>query len=76
MGSDIEKDKGNFNLLWLDSNVNNSENSLYQKIIKKNPHIKLLTFIDTIACINQIKEINFEKTVIIISGSLSREFFI
>ena len=76
MGSDIEKDKGNFNLLWLDSNVNNSENSLYQKIIKKNPHIKLLTFIDTIACINQLKEINFEKTVIIISGSLSREFFI
>ena len=64
------------NLIWLDHNINNEENSAYQKNILKLKKYKFFPFSQVKDCIEKLKALKFEKTYIIISGSLSREFFI
>lgn len=63
------------NILWLDINVNNYENTEYQKIIKKAPQISLYTFTNLDECIQKLIQIKYEKTYILVSGSLSSKFF-
>ena len=63
-------------IFWLDSNVNNQENTKYQKIIKAYKNTALYTFTDINICISNLMKIKFMKTYIMISGSLSQEFFI
>ena len=66
------------NLLWVDANMNTEENKFYQNMIKKIKPITLFTFTDINDCINKLfeKELkDFEKTFIMVSGSLSSEFF-
>lgn len=73
MGSKSSKNKEN--VLWLDFNVNNEENSKYQDIIIKMNKFYLFVFTETKKCLLILKEIRFIKTYIIISGSKSEEFF-
>ena len=70
------QDYQNCNLLWLDKNVNNCENIYYQDLIKKITKIKFSPFIEINDCINKLKKIEFEKTFVLVSGSLSNDFFI
>jgi len=65
----------NSNLIWLDSNVNNSENTIYQNLIKKISQIKFYTFTEINKCIQKLTKINFEKTFVLVSGTLSKKFF-
>ena len=66
----------NENILWLDKNVNNLENSFYQSLIMEKNTFKLSTFTEIKECISKLKQIKFEKTYILLSGSISKEFFI
>ena len=65
----------NSTLLWLDSNVNNSENTQYQNLIKKVSKIKFYAFTKINDCIQKLITIKYEKTFILVSGSLSNKFF-
>ena len=71
-----EKPKQKIHAFWLDKNVNNNENSFYQELIIKMEKFELKTYEITKKLISELKKINFEKTYIIISGSISQEFFI
>mgnify|MGYP002626620546 CR=1 FL=1 len=62
-------------IIWIDKNVNNKENKSYQKTIENEDKIKLKCFEEINKGIEYIKEINFQKTIIIISGSFYKEFF-
>ena len=62
-------------IIWIDKNVNNNENISYQKTIEKEDEIKLKCFEEINQGIECIKEIKFQKTIIIISGSFYKEFF-
>ena len=62
------------NIIWLDSEVNNDENLNYQELIKKINQIDLFPYTETNDCINKLKEINYKKTFVIISGSKLDEF--
>ena len=64
------------NLIWLDPNVYNSENNLYQDSLKELNKFKLFTYTQTKDCLSRLKTIYFQKTFIIMSGSISQEFFI
>ena len=66
----------NENILWLDKNVNNWENSFYQSLIMEKNTFKLSTFTEIKDCISKLKQIKFEKTYILLSGSISKDFFI
>ena len=66
----------NENILWLDKNVNNLENSFYQSLIMEKNTFKLSTFTEIKDCISKLKQIKFEKTYILLSGSISKDFFI
>ena len=66
------------NLLWVDAKMNNIENKYYQNMINKIKAIKLFTFTNINDCINKLLEKDFKKfkkTFIMVSGSLSSEFF-
>ena len=63
----------NENLIWLDPNVNNPENLYYQKEIKELNKFHLFFYTKTQECLEKLKEIKFQKTYILISGSLSKE---
>ena len=63
------------NLLWLDAKVYNKENIDYQDLIKQIKNIKFFPFTETKSCIEKIKEIRYQKTFIIVSGSLLNEFY-
>jgi hypothetical protein len=64
------------NLLWLDPKINNDENREYQRIIKRIRKITFYPFDDIKLCIDKLKQIKFEKTFVLVSGSLSDDFFI
>ena len=64
--------KLNSNLIWIDKNIYNQENTEYQNEFKK--EFKLFPYTNVKDGINKLKEINFEETFLIISGSLYPEF--
>ena len=53
----------NENILWLDKNVNNLENSFYQSLIMEKNTFKLSTFTEIKDCISKLKQIKFEKHI-------------
>ena len=63
------------NILWLDKYVNEGENIDHQNKLKKIKQAKLFLFTNINDCIIKLKEIKFVKTFIIVSGSLSLDFF-
>ena len=73
MGNKIEKEKNkdeyNPILVWIDQNVNNEENSIYKKQINEIlQNIKIYSFEKVSNAITRLKEIKFNKTLIICSG--------
>jgi hypothetical protein len=55
--------------------VNNSENTEYQNLIKKISKIKFYAFTKINDCIQKLITIKYEKTFVLVSGSLSNKFF-
>ena len=63
------------NLIWLDKNVNNHENKIYQAAIKEMDIFELFIYTEVKDSLSKLTEINFTKTYILISGSLSQKYF-
>ena len=62
------------NVIWIDSNIDNAENSKYRKELESFGYLKLICFKDTNEAIDYLKTIQFIETKIIISGKLYIEF--
>ena len=75
MGNRQESSKNKVNILWLDANVNNPPNDEYQNEFKKIEGVEFNPFTETNDCIEIIKKIRYEKTFIIISGSILKDFY-
>jgi hypothetical protein len=63
------------NVLWLDTNYDNIENSKYLKKLESNENLKINCFKEADEGIEYIKKINFEETYIIISGRLYSQYY-
>ena len=65
----------NYDYIWIDSNINNEENSEYSKdLIKQYPKIALFTQVEE--ALNFFKKIKFSITFIIVSGSLFQSLYL
>jgi len=62
------------NVIWIDPNIKNEENSEYKKKLEKIGNIKLKCFETVKEAINHLKKIKFQETKIIISGKVYIEF--
>ena len=62
------------NLLWIDANIDNTENTKYMAELETIKTLNLKVFKKVNEAINYIKSINFQDTKIIVSGSLYSEF--
>ena len=62
-------------ILWLDPNINNSQNIKYQNEFNKINNINFIPFTETRKCIESIQIIRYEKTFIIISGEIVKDFY-
>lgn len=62
------------NVIWVDANVDNCENTSYKEEMKSMEDIKLKWFKDPSQAIDYLKQIKFEETKIIISWRLYAEF--
>ena len=62
------------NLIWIDTNIDNKENSEYKQILTSINSIRLKTFKNIELAIKFMKEIEYQETKIIISGRLYAEF--
>ena len=58
------------NILWVDSNVDSEENISYIEELKSLGYYKIRSFKEIDESIEYIKTIEFEETIIIVSGSL------
>jgi len=62
------------NVIWIDPNIKNEENSEYKEKLEKIGNIKLKCFETVKEAINHLKKIKFQETKIIISGKVYIEF--
>ena len=62
------------NVLWIDGNIENEENSIYRKELESICYLKLTCFKNTKEAIDYLKIIEFVETKIIVSGRLYIEF--
>ena len=62
------------NVIWIDQNADNEENTEYFKILKSMDSLKVRLFKNTNDAIHYLKKIKFEETQVIISGRLYDEF--
>ena len=62
------------NLIWVDSNIDNEENSAYLEILKNYVFLKVKYFKEVDEAINKIKEFEFIEIIIIISGRIYIKF--
>ena len=62
------------NIIWVDSNVDSEENTSYIEELKSLGYYKIRGFKDIDEAIDHIKIIEFEETIIIVSGSLYISF--
>lgn len=62
------------NIIWIDPNVDNEENTLYLKELELIGNFKINCFKIVEKAIEVIKEIYFEQIFIIISGKLFKDF--
>ena len=60
--------------IWIDENVDNEENTQYQKELESIHLLKYRVFKEIDKAINHMKFIEFEETKVIISGRLYSEF--
>ena len=71
--NEVANNNSQKNLIWIDTKIDNEENSYYQKSLKKLP-FNLFPFKNLDEGLKKIKEFKFEKITIIISGSLFEKF--
>ena len=62
------------NIIWIDGNIESFENKIYINQLISLGYYKIRTFSDIIKAIEVIKTIEFEETIIIVSGSLYNQF--
>ena len=62
------------NVIWIDQNADNEENTGYFKLLKSMGSLKVRLFKNTNDAIHYLKKIKFEETQVIISGRLYDEF--
>ena len=62
------------NLIWIDENLDTTENTAYISELKTNKSFKLETFKKIDDSLKYLKTLNFEETKIIISGRLYSKF--
>ena len=62
-------------IIWIDKNVNNERNKVYQKTFESYKNIIFKCFEEVAKGIDCIKKIKFQKTIIITSGRLFPEFY-
>ena len=62
------------NVIWIDPNIKNEENSGYKTELEKIGNIRLKCFEKVEEAINQLKKLQFEETKIIISGKVFIDF--
>ena len=62
-------------VVWIDKNVDNYENNDYQKKLLNIPTVNLICFQSVDKGINYLKTIEYERTIIITSGSIYSEFY-
>ena len=62
-------------IVWIDKNVNSKKNKEYQKTIESYENITFKCFEEVEKGIEYIKQIKFQKTIIITSGRLYPEFY-
>lgn len=62
-------------IIWIDKNVNRDKNKEYQKTIESYNNIELKCFEEVEKGIEYIKQIKFQKTIIITSGRLYPKFY-
>ena len=69
---------GNYQYLivWMDQNINNNENKLFQKELKQHEEIKLETFDSVEKGIKFLKKEKFTNTIIITSGYFYPLFYV
>ena len=58
------------NIIWIDPNIDGDENSAYISELQSLGYFKIKRFKDIYEALDQIKNIEFEETIIIVSGSL------
>ena len=63
----------NLNVLWIDSHIDDPSGSLYVSELKSISSLKLSLFKDVEEAINYMKSIEFQKTIVIVSGKLYSE---
>ena len=64
-------------ILWIDPNVNNTENNFYKSYIQENyPKTEIFSFDNVDNAIKNIKSLSFEDIFVIISGRLYKEFIL
>ena len=73
--SNYNKPKKGIIMVWIDKKINNSENKSYQKTFLELGNINLKCFDNVYDGIEFLKTINFERTLIITSGSIYSEFY-
>ena len=62
------------NIIWIDGNEESLENKIYINQLISLGYYKIETFSDINKAIKKIKTIEFEETIIIVSGSLYNQF--
>ena len=62
-------------IIWIDKNVNNEDNKIYQKTFESYKNIIFKCYEEVSKGIECIKKIKFQKTIIITSGRLYPEFY-
>ena len=62
------------NVIWIDTNIDNQENSAYVKSLESINSLNLKTFKNIDEAINYMENISYEETKVIISGRLYPEF--
>ena len=64
----------NSNLIWIDANVDNEENTEYTKLLESINSLKLRIFKNVDDAINLMENICYEETKVMVSGRLYPEF--
>ena len=62
------------NVIWVDPNIENDENTEYTRRLKKHNAYNILLFKKVNEAINHLKKINFKETKIILNGKLYYDF--
>jgi hypothetical protein len=70
---DASKNKEDIRLIWVDTKIDDSEDSAHTQILLLEFNPAALFYTDLTRCVNLIKSITDEQILLIVSGALARE---